>query len=450
MLPVNRNRSAGRLHKPLDLQNFPVGRREVELPSTPETIYGQKVGIKSAKRQTDDESALLLKASGKRLFETLMDQTPDRIYIKDRRSRFVAASHELAKLHGFESRHDLEGLTDFDLFSYEHAKEAFEDEQALLRSEKPIINKVEKETWHDRAETWVSSTKAPLYLGSGKLVGIIGLSRDITAERIAQEKLAQSEKQLRQQNEMMRADYASAKHVQEVMIPGRIPEVKKLRLGHLWKPMTSVGGDILSFPRNPTNHLLFFLGDVCGHGVTAAFYTVLLKYLTSHAAETYKSDPQAFLNEVNHELQGRLDKGFVTGLAGHFGHRGTDGCRKLYLSHAGHRQVLVYRAAAKTIEVITQPNGTVMGLPVGEASKIIEIPLYVGDRFYAFTDGIVEAANEAGDELGLKPLIQIFEAHSERPLDESLRGVYTAVRDYTGSGCQQDDVTILGFELEDD
>jgi len=404
--------------------------------------------MKTVRRQTDDESALLLKASGKRLFETLMDQTPDRIYIKDRKSRFVAASKELAKLHGFASRHDLDGLTDFDLFSQEHAQQAFDDEQEILRTEKPIINKIEKETWHDRDETWVSSTKAPLYLGSGKLVGIIGMSRDITAERIAQTKLARSEEQLREQNEIMRADYASAKHVQEVMIPGRIPQVKHLRLGHLWKPMTSVGGDILSFPRNPTNCLLFFLGDVCGHGVTAAFYTVLLKYLTAHAAEAYNADPRAFLNQVNGELQGRLNKGFVTGLAGHFGHRNKDGSRKLFLSHAGHRQVFVYRAATGKVEIVTQPNGTVMGLPAGEASKVLDIPLNGGDRFYAFTDGIIEAPDPSGDEYGIDALTGLFETHSKRPLDETLQGVFHDVQEFTGSVQQHDDVTLLGFELE--
>jgi len=403
----------------------------------------------SKKPQTSDgDSALLLKASGKRLFETLMEQTPDRVYIKDRQSRFVAASQELANIHGLTHRHELEGKTDFDLFSEEHARQAFDDEQEILRTGKPMIGKVEKETWPDGSTTWAWSTKAPLYLGSGDPVGIMGISRDITSEREALQKLEQSERLLREQNEIMRADYESAKHVQAVMIPGRMPEVKHVGLAYLWKPMAAVGGDILNFPRNPSNCLLFFLGDVCGHGVTAAFYTVLLKYLTAHAAETYNADPRAFLDEVNDELAGRIDRGFVTGLAGHFGHRCRDGSRKLFLSHAGHRQVLVYRKASRRIELITQPVGTVMGLPGSKASAVLELTLHQGDRFYAFTDGILEASNEQDQEFGLKRLQKELEANSVADLKDTLEITYERVLAFTGKPYQQDDITLLGFELQ--
>jgi PAS domain S-box-containing protein len=317
---------------------------------------------KTAKIEPDGNS-LLLRASAKRLFESLMEQTADRIYIKDKKSRLIAASQALAQMHGFKNRHDIEGKTDFDLFTDEHAQQAFDDEQKILQTETAMLNKVEKETWADGTVTWVSSNKAPLYLSSGKLAGIIGISRDITAEKIAQEKLAESERRLREQNAIMRSDYESAEKVQSVMIPGRLPQVKHVDIAHLWKPMTMVGGDIINFPRNPENRLLFFMGDVCGHGVTAAFFTVLIKYLTAHSAEVYNDNPRDFLNFVNEGITGRINNGFVTGLAGHFGARQKNGSRKLILSQAGHRQVLVYRKKEATVELIELPNGTVMGLP---------------------------------------------------------------------------------------
>lgn len=390
---------------------------------------------------------MLLRASAKRLFESLMEQTPDRIYIKDKKSRFVAASQALVEMHGFQNRHDLDGLTDFDLFSQEHAQQAYDDEQKILRTEKPIINSVEKETWADGSITWVTTSKAPLYLASGKLAGIIGISRDITAEREAQIKLAQSENRLREQNNILRSDYESAHKVQSVMIPGRVPQVKHIKIGYLWKPMTSVGGDIFSFPRNPDNSLLFYMGDVCGHGVTAAFYTVLIKYLTAHSAEVYTENPQDFLNSVNQELSGRLNEGFVTGLAGHFGPRKKDGSRKLVLSHAGHRQVLVYRKARGRCELIQLPGGTVMGIPGGTASKSSAIELNVGDRFYAFTDGIVEASKPDGEEFGMERVIQHFEKHADEDIQQMQQSIYDVVAEFTESISQQDDITLLGFEI---
>lgn len=389
---------------------------------------------------------MLLRASAKRLFESLMEQTPDRIYIKDKKSRFVAASQALAEFHGYDDRHELEGMTDFDFFSREHAQQAYDDEQEILRTERPI-NKVEKETWEEGDDTWVSTTKAPLYLNSGKLAGIIGISRDVTAEKIAQIKLAESERRLREQNEILRSDYESAHKVQSVMIPGRVPQVNHVEIAHIWKPMTSVGGDIINFPRNPGNCLLFFMGDVCGHGVTAAFYTVLLKYLTAHSAEVYNDNPQNFLDSVNHEVSSRLNEGFVTGLAGHFGARQKDGSRKLILSHAGHRQVLVYRRAEKKCQLIALPGGTVMGIPGGNASRAKAIELHLGDRFYAFTDGIVEASDPEGEEFGMERLIRSFEQFAAQSVQESLQSIYEVVAEHTGSPDQQDDITILGFEL---
>lgn len=389
---------------------------------------------------------MLLRASAKRLFESLMEQTTDRIYIKDKKSRFVAVSQALANMHGFTDRHDLEGMSDFELFTKEHAQQAFDDEQEILRTEKPI-NKIEKETWADHEDTWVSSTKAPLYLSSGKLAGIIGISRDVTAQMVAQNQLAASESRLREQNEILRADYESAHKVQKVMIPGRVPLIKHMDLAYLWKPMTSVGGDIINFPRNPGNRLLFFMGDVCGHGVAAAFYTVLVKYLTAHSAEVYNGNPQDFLNAVNADVTSRMSGGFITGLAGHFSARQKDGSRKLLLSHAGHRQVLIWRKQTRKVELIELPGGTVMGIPGSQASHPQAFEMNEGDRFYAFTDGIVEASDPEGEEFGLAALIDCFEKHSEQSVQQVIEEIYRIVAAFTKKPDQQDDITLFGFEL---
>lgn len=398
------------------------------------------------KAEKKDDSALL-RASAKRLFESLMEQTADRIYIKDRKSRFIEASKALAQMHGFKDRHKLGGMTDFDLFSQEHAQQAYDDEQKIMETGEAMVNEVEKETWPDGTVTWVSSSKSPLYLSSGKLAGLIGISRDITAEKIAREKLAVKELRLRVQNETMRSDYDSASEVQRVMIPGRVPDIKDLKIAHLWKPMTQVGGDMINFPRNPNDRLLFFMGDVCGHGVTAAIYTVLIKYLTTHSAEVYNDNPCDFLNSLNEGITGRINHGFVTGLAGHFGPRKKNGNRELILSHAGHRQVLVHHKKEDRIELINLPNGTVMGLPGTGASLERTIELHAGDRFYAFTDGITEASNPTGEEFGMERVIAFLKEHQNNPVQSTIEALYDKVSKYTKIPDQQDDITILGFEL---
>lgn len=389
----------------------------------------------------------LLKASAQQLYETLMEQSADRIYIKDEKGRFIAASRALAEMHGYEDRHEIVGLTDFDLFTEEHAQQAHDDEQEILRTGVAFVNKIEKETWTDGSTTWVSSSKAPLNLKGSPRAGIIGISRDVTAEFIAREKLMKNEQRLREQNEILREDLQSARHVQEVMIPGRVPLIPGIELAYLWKPMSSVGGDILSFPRNPDKALLFFLGDVSGHGITAAFYTVLLKYLTSHEAEHYNNNPQNYLDGVNTELSGRIENGFVTGLAGHFRPRKEDGSHSLILAHAGHPYVLIGRAATGKIERIQMPAGIVMGIKGSKASKPTSITLHPGDRFYAFTDGLIEASKPNGEEYGLDAFIAGLEELAGQPLQETLETIHKRVCTYTEMPDQQDDMTCLAFEM---
>src|SRR5690242_3606704 len=119
------------------------------------------------------------------LFHCFMDGIPDRVYFKDQQGRFVRANKALAILFGFDDPKALIGKTDFDFHSPEHAREAFADEQEVIRTDRPLINKEECETWPDREDTWVSTCKLPLRDPAGNIVGIVGISRDITQRKRA-------------------------------------------------------------------------------------------------------------------------------------------------------------------------------------------------------------------------------------------------------------------------
>src|SRR5208282_560453 len=67
---------------------------------------------------------------------------------------------------------------------------AYLDEQRMMRTGVPLVGKEEKETWPDGRETWVSSTKMPLYDGEGRIVSTFGVSRDITERKRAEFRLA--------------------------------------------------------------------------------------------------------------------------------------------------------------------------------------------------------------------------------------------------------------------
>lgn len=139
------------------------------------------------------------------LLQTLMDNGPDHIYFKDRRGRFILANRALARVLGASGPSELIGKTDFDFFSPEHAESAFEDEQRVMKSGQPVIDIEERETWPDRPDTWVSTTKMPLANEKGEIVGTFGVSRDITERRKMEESLRESEEHYR--NTFMNAPF---------------------------------------------------------------------------------------------------------------------------------------------------------------------------------------------------------------------------------------------------
>lgn len=128
------------------------------------------------------------------LLSSLLDGIPDTIYFKDLNSRFIKANKAMLKKHSFNSLDEVIGKTDFELFGEEHAKQAYEDEQKIIQTGIPIINKEEKEDWLDGRTTWVSTTKMPLYDKNGNIIGTFGLSRDITEKVLAEEQIKSSEK----------------------------------------------------------------------------------------------------------------------------------------------------------------------------------------------------------------------------------------------------------------
>ncbi len=132
------------------------------------------------------------------LLNSLLNTIPDHIYFKDEKSRFLKVSKSLAEWFNVKTVDGLMGKTDFDFFTEEHARPAFEDEQEIMRTGKPLEGKVEKETHPDGRVTWVSTTKVPRYDEKGNIVGILGISRDITEKKLWEE---EREKKIEAQRE---------------------------------------------------------------------------------------------------------------------------------------------------------------------------------------------------------------------------------------------------------
>lgn len=141
------------------------------------------VSVDVTLKKSEEESNALKQ----HFLDTLMDNIPDSIYFKDRESRFLRINKAQANRFKLMDPDEAIGKTDADFFSVEHAAEAYQDEQRIMRSGVPIITKEEQELWSDKPSTWVSTTKMPLMFDAGKIIGTFGISRDITESKHMQQ-----------------------------------------------------------------------------------------------------------------------------------------------------------------------------------------------------------------------------------------------------------------------
>lgn len=129
---------------------------------------------------------------------TLLASGDERIFFKDLEGRFLLVSAGfIASLTDGWSLDEVIGRTDFDIFSAPHAAAALADERRVIATGEPMAAKVERETFTDRPDVWVSTTKAPLYDDQGTLIGTWGTSRDVTAQIEAEQALLQQTLNLR-------------------------------------------------------------------------------------------------------------------------------------------------------------------------------------------------------------------------------------------------------------
>ena len=124
------------------------------------------------------------------LFRTLMDNIPDSVYFKDEQHRFVHINKAKA-LHSHIKPEEMIGKTDFDFFPHDQAQKAFDDEKRIMDTGEPIINEIEKLTHKDGSDRWISVTKVPWYDAEGNIFGTMGISRNITELKRAEEQFAE-------------------------------------------------------------------------------------------------------------------------------------------------------------------------------------------------------------------------------------------------------------------
>jgi PAS domain S-box-containing protein len=169
---------------------------------------------------------------------TLIDQLPDYIFIKDLDSRFVINNQAHIELLGFSKPEDVAGKTDAELFPKELAEQYYADEQELMRTGESLIGREEEVISKTGQHQWVSTNKVPLRDPDGNIIGLAGMSRDITARKEAEEALGQAFSELEKFTYMVGyemhgplRDIVQELEALELRLSGRIGEVSSGIIG---------------------------------------------------------------------------------------------------------------------------------------------------------------------------------------------------------------------------
>ncbi|MHC4529861.1 MAG: PAS domain-containing sensor histidine kinase, partial [Planctomycetota bacterium] len=181
----------------LEAANRQLRAREQQLRAANQQLRAHEQQLQGANQQLQARDQQISAANRELAKErnslrTLIDNLPDFIYIKDTESRFTACNAAISDFMGGVTPAELIGKTDFDYYPREQAEEFYADEQQIIRTGAPLVNKDEPHAGHTGEVRWIMTSKLPLRDSQGKIVGIVGISRDITERKQVEQQLRQA------------------------------------------------------------------------------------------------------------------------------------------------------------------------------------------------------------------------------------------------------------------
>jgi sigma-B regulation protein RsbU (phosphoserine phosphatase) len=249
----------------------------------------------------------------------------------------------------------------------------------------------------------------------------------------------------------MKRDLEIAREIQQWLVPDHPPYLPGIDIAFATRPQNTVAGDYYDAFMRPlppegatTSPLFVVVADVAGKSVPAALlmatFQASLRALTATAATLH--DLVVGLDRYcrAHSLDGRR---FTTAFLAEMNPQ----TRALLYVNAGHNSPILRRANGAIERLET--GGPPFGLPPLTDS---ELPYTVGtaklesgDLLFIFTDGVIEAVSDTGEEYGEKRLLACIQASPPESADEMLKRVMTEVNSFVGYARQHDDITCLAL-----
>jgi len=241
----------------------------------------------------------------------------------------------------------------------------------------------------------------------------------------------------------MKRDLEIAREIQTWLVPAQPPDVPGANIAFATRPQNSVAGDYYdAFYPNPEDRekLMVVIADVAGKSVPAALLMATLQAsLRTIAGENAPlADLVVRLNRYAsaHSLNGLR---FTTAVLSEY----NPSTRRLTYVNAGHNAPILRRANG-SIEILDS-GGLPLGIQSAARFETASLELRPGDALIFFTDGVVEAFNESGEEFGNERWLSAIHNLPDWDAQQTLQFLMKRVDEFVGATRQSDDITCLVF-----
>jgi sigma-B regulation protein RsbU (phosphoserine phosphatase) len=232
----------------------------------------------------------------------------------------------------------------------------------------------------------------------------------------------------------------TARQIQSFILPQKTVEIKDIYIAVQYVPMASVAGDFYDFIKVDEKCLGILVADVSGHGVPASLISSMVKIAFS-SQQPHMHNPAQVLSGINKILCGKLESDFVTA-----GYLFIDTEKQVATyAGAGHPPLLLWRGTEQKIYEYLE-KGIILGQLEDARYKNIEFNFKSGDRFFLYTDGIMEAANASGDLFGWSRFKEFITSHADLSVGNFADGLIQCISNWSGKNIDEaldDDLTLV-------
>jgi sigma-B regulation protein RsbU (phosphoserine phosphatase) len=296
--------------------------------------------------------------------------------------------------------------------------------------------------WHirrkDGVKRWIEASISLRTNIEGQKVGFRGIVRDVTERKVAEEKIAEYSKHL----EQIIAALNVAQEVQQSLLPTHLPKVKRLDIAGCSLYCDETGGDYYDYielPHMGSDVYGIIVGDVSGHGVSAALQMASVRaYLRGRV--TKMGTVAEIITDVNRLVS---TDAMETAVFMTLFFLKIEACTgRLSWVRAGHDPALIYSPDLGHFEKL-EGKGLPLGVDKNYQYRAYTAVVKPGQLLILATDGIWENRNTKGEMFGRERLKELIRRNADMGAEGIKLAIIDAVRNFLGEAKQDDDITLV-------